>query len=186
MPEPKKSSAMVPLIIIGACLFGFGTYQSMKPKATEVNSGFVAGPQNPRTLQAPDAPPMTKDAAQMAAEADQITTPMSKAEAPRVKLAITEAPWMQGIMTGAFGNFREGVLKVLKAEQAKGGINCAPVLTDISSIEKISCTTKDGAQITGEFDASGDGEFTVEDPSGGRVQVSKNNGDFNVETRDAP
>jgi hypothetical protein len=205
MAEQKKSSAMLPLIIVGAALFGFGTYQSMKPKEPEVNTGFVASPEtpepstsepstsapaNPRTMQAPDAPPVTKDAAQIAAESGDTTKVEAKVNGATVKLSVSDAPWLQGIMTGALGNFREGVLKNLKAEQAKGDVNCAPILTNLNTaalgaLEKVSCTAKDGAQITGEFDETGDGELTIEDSNGGRVKVSKNDGDFNVETRNS-
>jgi hypothetical protein len=199
MAEPKKSSAMLPLIIVGATLFGFGTYQSLKPKDAEVNQGFVAPPEsvsipdNPRTMQAPDAPAPEKDAAARAAEATE-TTKATDLEANvngvKLKLSVSEAPWLQGIMTGALGNFREGVLKNLKEQQAKGGINCAPLLTNmeqaaLSKLEAITCTTKDGGQIKGEFDEAGDGELRIDDTDGARVTVSKNNGDFNVETRAA-
>jgi hypothetical protein len=201
MAEQKKSSAMLPLIIVGAALFGFGTYQSMKPKEPEVNTGFVTPPEaptapdsptpdNPRTMQAPDAPPTTKDAAQRAAEAEETTKIEAKVNGASVKLSISDAPWLQGIMSGAFGNFRDGVLASLKTEQAKGDVNCAPVLTSLDSValarlEKVTCTAKDGGQITGEFDEAGDGELTIEDANSGRVRVSKNDGDFNVETRNS-
>jgi hypothetical protein len=196
MAENKKSSAMLPLIIVGAALFGFGTYQSMRPKEVEVNKGFErpavvstpgeAPPANPRTMQAPDAPPMTKDAAARAAEAKD-TTISANVNGADVKLSISQAPWLQGIITGALGNFREGVLKTLKAEQAKGEINCAPVLTTmnaaaLAAVEKITCTAKDGSQISGDFDEKGDGDLTVEETGGAQVKVSKNDGDFNVET----
>lgn len=195
MAEQKKSSAMLPLIIVGAAVFGFGIYQSAATKNPEVNSGFVAPPEierpeNPRTMQAPDAPSIAKDAAQVAAEADDTTTPAPKAETESVKLQISDAPWLQSLMTGAFGNFRDGVLKTLKAEQTKGDVNCAPVLTNLdvsalAAIEKVSCTAKDGGQISGEFDEKGDGELKVENTDGARVTISKNDGDFNVETRNS-
>jgi hypothetical protein len=206
MALPKKSSLMAPLILVGAMLFGFGVYQSKmpkKPEPIEVNSGFVATPtpasptspdtptpQNPRTMQAPDAPPMTKDAAQVAAAVGETTKIEANINGATVKLSLQDAPWLQGIIRGAFGNFREGVLKSLKAEQAKGSLNCAPVLTDIaetafSNVEKISCTAKDGGQINGEFDEDGEGDLTIEDTNGGRVKVSKSGGDFNVETRNS-
>jgi hypothetical protein len=200
LAEQKKSSAMLPLILVGAALFGLGTYQSMKPKDPEVNTGFVAPPEtppsperppaNPITMQAPDSPPMGKDAAQVAAEADQTTIPAPKSETKGIKIQISDAPWLQGIMAGAFGNFRDGVLKSLKAEQAKGDLNCAPVLTSLdaaalTALEKVACTAKDGGQISGEFDATGDGELKIEDTDGAIVKVSKNDGDFNVETRDS-
>jgi hypothetical protein len=141
-------------------------------------------------MQAPDAPLATKNEAQRAAEADGTTKIEAKMDGTNVKLSISEAPWMQGIITGAFGNFREGVLKSLKAEQAKGGINCAPVLTKLdvaalAALEKVSCTSKDGGQISGDFDETGDGDLTIEDTDGTRVRVSKNDGDFNVETRNS-
>lgn len=203
MAEPKKSSAMIPLIIVGACLFGLGVYQSMKPKDPEVNTGYVASPQtslppkislpqegNPRTLQAPDAPPMTKDAAQRAAETNTTTDVSAKINGTTVALSISDAPWLQGIMSGALGNFRDGVLGSLKVEQAKGGINCTPVLTKMAEsaftgVEKIACTAKDGGQISGDFKRNGDGDMKVEDPNGGMIKVSKNDGDFNVETRNS-
>jgi hypothetical protein len=211
MPDQKKSSTMLPVIVIGAALFGFGAYQSMKPKEFEVNKGFEAPPAvsapnspsvpdtpsadtsgmtNPRTMQAPDAPPMTKDAAQLAAEADDTTKIEAKVNGKSVKLSISDAPWLQGIMSGALGNFREGVLASLKTEQTKGDINCTPVLTSMtksafSGVEKVTCTAKDGGQISAEFDETGDGDLTIEDTNGGSVKVSKNDGDFNVETRNS-
>jgi hypothetical protein len=199
MAEQKKSSAMLPLIIFGAALFGFGVLQSTRPKEVDVNKGFEAPPAvsapsqtppaNPRTMQAPDAPPMTKDAAALAAEAKD-TTVTANIGGADVKVSISDAPWFQGIVTGAFGNFREGVLKSLKAEQAKGDVNCAPVLTNLdvtalAALEKVSCTAKDGGQISGEFDESGDGDLEIRDSDGATVRVSKNDGDFNVETRDS-
>jgi hypothetical protein len=194
MAERKRGGAMLPLIIVGATLFAFGAYQSTRPKEPEINKGYeapaVTAPANPRTMQAPDAPPVVKDAAQMAAEADQTTLPAPKSETKSTKIQISDAPWLQGIMTGAFGNFRDGVLKSLKAEQAKGDVNCAPVLTNLDAaalgaLEKVSCTAKDGGQISGEFDETGDGEIQIKDADGAKVTVSKNGGDFNVETRDS-
>jgi hypothetical protein len=200
VPEPKKSSAMLPLIIVGATIFAFGTYQSMKPKEPEVNPTFVAAsetptspktaPANPVTMQAPDAPLVGKDAAQDAAEATEITISKAKAETNKVEISVTNAPWLKALMTGVFGNFREGVLGSLKAEQDKGGINCTPVLNtmtdaDIAKLEKVSCTGKDGGQITGEFDEDGEGDLRVEYPNGGMVKISKNGGNFNVETRNS-
>jgi hypothetical protein len=189
MAGPNKTSAMVPLMIVGACLFGLGTYQAMKPKQVEVNKGYEA-PANPRTMQAPDAPALTKDAAQLAAEADETTLQRTEAQTKDVKIRISDAPWLQGIISGAFGNFREGVLKSLKTEQAKGDVNCAPVLTNmdaaaLGALEKVSCTAKDGGQITGEFDKTGDGELQIENTDGAMVKVSKTDGDFNVETRNS-
>jgi hypothetical protein len=198
MSDQKKSSAMLPLIIVGAALFGIGAYQSTKPKDPEVNTGFVAPPHvpetspstpaNPLTLQAPDAPPITKDAAQRAAESDAITDSKEKVKGAEVNLSLADAPWLKGLITGAFGNFRESALKSLKAEQAKGDVNCAPVLTGLdvealAALEKVSCTAKDGSQITGEFDETGDGDLNVEDTKGNRVRVKKQDGDFNVEIR---
>jgi hypothetical protein len=195
MAEKQKSSAMIPVIIAGACLFGFGIFQSTRPKEPEVNTGFVAPPQtptpptgNPRTMQAPDAPAMEKDAAQRAAESDTTTKIDVKFNNGAEKLSTTNAPWLQGIMSGTTGNFRDGVLTSLKGEQAKGNLNCAPVLTDMAQsafggVEKIACTAKDGGQIDGDFGNSGDGDLKVEYPDGGMVKVSKNDGDFNVETR---
>jgi hypothetical protein len=196
--DTKKSSAMIPLIIVGACLFGFGIFQNARPKAPEINTGFVAPPEtpapppaNPRTMQAPDAPPLEKDAAQRAAEADTTTNvSATAASGSELKLSITNAPWLQGIMSGALGNFREGVLGSLKAEQVKGDINCTPVLTKMDkaafgNVEKVTCTAKDGEQVSAEFDDKGDGEMKVEDANGGVVKVSKNDGDFNIETRNS-
>ncbi len=197
MAEQKRGGgAMLPLIIIGATLFGLGTYQSMRPQArgnsepSEINQGFTAPPQNPRTIQAPDNPPIGKDAAQRAAEDSNATERSQAAEVSESKISISNAPWLQNIVTGAFGNFREGVLNNLKLEQAKGGINCSPVLTNLdqaafANIEKVACTTKDGSQVEAEFDPIGEGEFSVEYPNGGRMQVSKNDGNFNVETRNS-
>lgn len=181
---------MLPLVIVGACLFGFGTYQAMKPKDPEVNTGFIAPADNPRTMQAPAAPPVTKDAAQKAAEASDTTVPTTPSERQKEQPSIANVPWLKTIMAGAFGNFREGVLTSLKAEQTKGAMNCAPALTDMPiagfiRVATISCTTKDGGQISGDFDEAGEGDLKVEYGDGAQVRVSKNEGDFNVETRNA-
>lgn len=139
-------------------------------------------------MQAPDAPAMEKDAAQRAAESDTITMSDVKADKIELKVSPTPAPWLQAIMSNTTGNFRDGVLASLKGEQAKGSLNCAPVLTDtaqsaFAGIEKIACTAKDGGQIDGEFADSGDGDLKAEYPDGTVVKVTKNDGDFNVETR---
>jgi hypothetical protein len=185
MMERKKSGAMLPLIVIGAALFGAGIYQNSRPKVPEVNTGFIAPPppENPRTMQAPDAPPMEKDAAQRAAEADQTTTPPPKSDdKSSVRISLSDVPWIQGLITSKIGNFREGALKSLKTEQDTGGINCSPVLTDaVSTIEQVSCTAKDGAQIKGEFDEVGDGELRIEATDGATVSILKNETDFRVE-----
>jgi hypothetical protein len=197
MTEPKKKNGMLPLILVGLGLFGVGVFQSMQPKVPEVNTGFVAPTEtpkasldNPRTMQAPEAPALTKDAAQRAAETDTTTKIDVEVNGAKVKLSTTDAPWLKGIMSGALGNFRDGVLGSLKAEQAKGDVNCAPVLTDMvpasfATIEKIECTAKDGAQIVGDFDDVGDGELQVDYSNGGKVMVSKNDGAFKVETRNS-
>jgi hypothetical protein len=191
MADPKRSgSAMFPLIIIGAILFGFGVYQSGRPKDPEVNQGYVAPAQNPRTIQAPDNPPIPKDAAQRAAEEVKATQPTVDRSEIEVTTQTPNDPWVQGIMTGAFGNFRAGVLKTLKAEQTKGDINCSPVLTNLDdtalgNVEKIACTAKNGGQIKGEFDEIGEGEFRIDYLNGGMIEVTKSDGDFKVETRNS-
>ena len=191
---------MLPLIVIGACLFGFGTYQSMKPEEREVNTGFVApavsappvsaSPGNPRTMQAPDAPPVIPDGATVAAREGETTKVEASINGTQVKVALSHAPWLQAIMTGMSGNFREGIVKSLKAEQIKGSINCAPSLNDlaqasIASLDKVTCTAKDGATIDADFNDDGQGNLSVEYPNGGKVEISKDGEDFRVETRDS-
>ena len=186
---------MLPLIVIGACLFGFGTYQSMKPKAREVNTGFVVpavgapsistSSGNPRTMQAPDAPPVIPDGATVAAREGETTKVEANINGTQVKVALSHAPWLQAIMTGLSGNFREGIVKSLKAEQTKGSINCAPSLNTLpeaamASLDKVSCTGMDGATINANFNEDGEGDLSVDYPSGGKVEISKEGGDFRV------
>jgi hypothetical protein len=138
MAEGKKTSAMVPLMIVGACLFGLGTYQAVKPKEVEVNKGYEA-PANPRTMQAPDAPALTKDAAQLAAEADETTLPPAATVeiAPKTPPAPTviDQDWFKALKVEDTLNFRGTVLPVLKKAQIDGAINCSPALTPKSEAE---------------------------------------------------
>ncbi len=190
MAGSNKPSAMVPLIIVGACLFGFGAYQSLKPKPPEVNTGFVAPPENPRTMQAPVAPVPSPTAADQAAEEAATTEVSVKASPNASSVSLTDTPWLRAIIAGAGGNFRDLVLGGLKEQQVKGNLNCAPVLTNMAptsfvSVGRIACTAKDGAQIKGDFDRRGDGDLEVEAMDGGGVTISQNDGDFKLETKNA-
>lgn len=206
MAEPKRgNSAMLPLIIVGATLFAFGAYQSTRPKEVEVNKGFestVSAPQNPRTIQAPDNPPVEKDAAQRAAEAKETTQP-KPAEAlepvPAVKTILDEA-WFQALQVGDVADFRGRALAALKAQQGSGAINCTPVLTqksveELAKIERVTCLAKDGVEIKGEFEADykvndtgpvqNDGEITATAPNDVVVKIQKSGDEFNTTRENA-
>jgi hypothetical protein len=202
MAGPNKTSAMVPLMIVGACLFGLGTYQAMKPKQVEVNKGYEA-PANPRTMQAPDGPAMTKDAAQLAAEADETTLPPAAtvAVAPKAPPAptILDQDWFKALKIGDTLDFRGTVLPVLKKAQIDGAINCSPALTpkseaELALVEKVTCLAGDGTQIKAEFgndytDDNGaikrnDGDLVATTPDNKVVKIEKSGNEFNVTTEE--
>ena len=184
MAKQQGSSMFVPLIIIGATLFGLGAYQALKPKPAEINPTFEAV-DNPRTMQAPPPPAASKDAAQMAAEAgstkDQISAEPSVAKTTK----LNDAPWLKTIMAGVLGEFRSTVVTALKKEQAKGDLNCSPVLTKASetalgALEEVSCTDKDGAVFTGQFDSDGDGSLEIKSQDQEKITIEKSGGSFSV------
>jgi hypothetical protein len=203
MAGPNKTSAMVPLMIVGACLFGLGTYQAMKPKEAEVNKGYEA-PANPRTMQAPDAPPMTKDAAQLAAEADETTVPPAATEAiaPKAPPAPTvlDQDWFKALKVEDATDFRGAVLPVLTKAQRDGAINCSPALTpkseaELALVEKVTCLAGDGTQIKAEFGADytddngsikrNDGELVATSPDDKVIKIERSGSEFNVTTERA-
>jgi hypothetical protein len=180
MARQQGSGMMVPLIIIGATLFGLGTWQALKPKEVEVDPTFTV-PENPRTLQAPPLPESGKDAAQVAAESGA-----TEAKNTDISIKISDAPWIKAIMGGVLGEFRSTVVKALKDQQSEG-LNCSPALGNltqdqIQDLEEVTCTDKDGTIITGTFDTVGDGTLEVKDPSGQSVQIRKFEGSFTVQT----
>ena len=160
MAEKKKSSAMVPLILVGAALFAFGAYQTLKPKAPEVNTGFIAPADNPRTMQAPDSPPMGQDAAQRAA-ADSGTTTSKVAANTASVISIFDAPWFKSLQTNT-PDFRGQTLAVFVTQEGNRTLTCKPVLSqkttaELSAIEKVTCTATDGTTLAAEFfDVSAD------------------------------
>lgn len=188
MPEPrKKSSAMLPLIIIGATLFAFGTYQSLRPEVREVNSGFVAPAANPRTMQAPDAPAMEKDAAQRAAEADTITASITTTTPQASTKSIVDEAWFRELTTENNEAFRGRVLNVLALQQLGKSINCTPSLAGMSdgnkaALEEIACTATDGSRIEGRFNGENDGRLEVTAPDNKRVTIRKDEDSFYVQT----
>lgn len=192
MAEQKKSSAMIPLILIGAALFGFGTYQSMKPKEPEVNPTFVATPNtpsppttpstatpaNPLTMQAPDAPPIGKDAAQLAAAAgDTTNVPPQK--------SVLDDPWFEALKVGDARNFRARTMTALKDQQVKGVVNCRPSLAQrsdiaVATLEEVSCTATDGSTIESQFDSDNDGELRAKAPDGSVTRIERSGDAFSV------
>ena len=67
MAKQNGPGIFVPLIIIGATIFGLGAYQALRPKPVEINPTFEAV-DNPRTMQEPPPPAASKDAEQLAGE----------------------------------------------------------------------------------------------------------------------
>jgi hypothetical protein len=193
------------LIIVGATLFAFGAYQSTRPKEVEVNKGFEAGvsaPQNPRTIQAPDNPPMEKDAAERAAEATETTLPKST-ETPVPVLAvktILDEAWFQALQVGDVADFRGRALLALKSQQSVGTINCTPVLThksadELAKVERVTCLAKDGVEIKAEFEEAykvnntgplhSDGEILATAPNDVVVKIQKSGDEFNATRENA-
>ena len=184
MAKQQGPGMFVPLIIIGATLFGLGAYQALKPKPAEINPTFEAV-DNPRTMQAPPPPAASKDAAQLAAEESategQANTKLGTAKTIR----LNDAPWLKAIMAGVLGEFRGTVVSALKKEQAKGDLNCSPVLTKASeaalgALEEVSCTDKDGAVFTGQFDSDGDGSLEIKSQDQEKITIEKSGGSFSV------
>lgn len=181
MARQQGSGMLVPFIIIGATLFGLGTWQALKPKPAEVNPTFTA-PENPRTLQAPPLPDAGKDAAQLAAEAGA-----TDSEDQTISVKVSDAPWMKAIMSSMLGEFRATVVKALQKEQANGSLNCSPVLgtltkDQVQELEDVTCTDKEGAVVTGSFDPDGNGRLEVKDPAGQTVVIEKSSGSFTIRT----
>jgi len=195
MAKQRGSGIFVPLIIIGATIFGLGAYQALKPKPVEINKTFealdnFAGADNPRTMQAPPLPAASKDAAQLAAEGSATEDQANAEPAATKTLKLDDAPWLKTIMGGVLGEFRSTVVTALKKEQAKGDLNCSPVLTKASeatldALEEVSCTDKEGAVFTGQFDTDGDGSLEIKSPDKEKVTIEKSGGSFSV-TVDEP
>ncbi len=189
MAKQQGSGIFVPFIIIGATIFGLGAYQALRPKPAEINPTFEAV-DNPRTMQAPPPPAAGKDAAQLAAEESAIAEQANAEPAPSKPLKLDDAPWLKAIMGGVLGEFRSTVVTALKKEQAKGDLNCSPVLTKapetaMNALEEVSCTDKEGAVFKGQFDADGDGSLEIKSPDTTKVTIEKSGGSFSV-TVDEP
>ena len=190
MAKQQGSGIFVPLIIIGATIFGLGAYQALRPKPVDINPTFEAV-DNPRTMQAPPLPAAGKDAAQLAAEESATEDQANAAEPAATKtLKLDDAPWLKAIMGGVLGEFRSTVITALKKEQTKGDLNCSPVLTKASeaalnALEDVTCTDKEGAIFTGQFDADGDGSLEIKSPDKEKVTIEKSGGSFSV-TVDEP
>jgi hypothetical protein len=189
MAKQKGSGIFVPLIIIGATIFGLGAYQALRPKPVDINPTFEAL-DNPRTMQAPPPPSASKDAAQLAAEESATEGQASAETAATTTLKPDDAPWLKAIMGGVMGEFRSTVVTALQKEQAKGDLNCSPVLTKateaaLTALEEVSCTDKEGAVFTGEFDSDGDGSLEIKSPDREKVTIEKSGGSFSV-TVDEP
>ena len=184
MAKQKGPGIFAPLIIIGATIFGLGAYQALRPKPVEINPTFEAV-DNPRTMQAPPPPAASKDAAQLAAE-ESATEGKADAALGAVKtLRLNDAPWLKAIMGGVLGEFRGTVVKALQKEQANGNLNCSPVLTKaseatLSALEEVSCTDKEGAVFTGQFDSDGEGTLEIKSQDKEKVTIEKSGGSFSV------
>jgi hypothetical protein len=198
MAERKQSSAMLPLIIVGATLFAFGTWQSTRPKEPEVNQGFVSPstelPANPRTMQAPDAPPQTVDAAQRAAQAGDVTQ-IEEVEKIAPQTSVLNEPWFLALRDGSVLDFRAKTLTALKDQQAKGALNCRPTLLgktdlELSETEAVSCLATDGSKIEGRFESGykardtgpilSEGEIEATAPDNRTITIVKSGDEFNV------
>jgi hypothetical protein len=189
MAKQQGSGIFVPLIIIGATIFGLGAYQALRPKPVEINPTFEAV-DNPRTMQAPPPLAASKDAAQLAAEAGATEDKASAELGADKTIKLNDAPWLKSIMGGVLGEFRGTVVTALKKEQAKGDLNCSPVLTkateaELKALDEVSCTDKEGAVFTGQFDSDGDGSLEIKSPDMTKVSIEKSGGSFSV-TVDEP
>jgi hypothetical protein len=201
MAEQKRGSAMLPLIIVGATLFGLGIYQSTRPKEPEINPTYqapaVSAPANPRTMQAPDAPIMEKDEAQRAAAATQSTVPKATETIEPVTAAktILDEAWFQALQVGDVADFRGRALTAFKAQQKAGTINCTPVLTqkadaELAKLDRVTCLAKDGVEIRAEFEGDyqvndtgplqNDGEITATAPNNVSVKIQKSGDEVNA------
>jgi hypothetical protein len=184
MARKQGSGMLVPLIIIGATLFGLGAYQALRPEAAQINPTFQAI-DNPRTMQGPPLPAAGKDAARLAAEASATQGQTNAEPGTAQTIRLNDAPWLKAIMAGVLGEFRGTVVSALEKEQAKGGLNCSPVLTKaneaaLSVLEEVSCTDKDGAVFTGQFDSDGDGSLEIKSQDKEKVTIEKSGGSFSV------
>lgn len=184
MAKRQGSGMFVPLMIIGATIFGLGAYQATKPKPVDINPTFQAV-DNPRTMQAPPPPEASKDAAQLAAEAGATEEKTKTEPVSANTLRLNDAPWLKAIMGGVLGEFRGTVVKALQKEQANGNLNCSPVLTKapeatLSALEQVSCTDKEGAVFTGQFDSDGDGTLEIKSQDKEKVTIEKSGGSFSV------
>jgi hypothetical protein len=196
MAEGKKSSAMLPIIIIGAAMFGFGIFQSTRPPEPEVNQGFVAPstptvPANPRTMQAPDAPVVEKDAAERAASSSAVTTPSA------TPAQVIDQAWFAPIKAGETQDFSRLALLAFKAQVAQGTLTCSPAMArmredEVLLLKKVTCLSDDGTKIESEFTDSykvnnvgplhTDGEITVTTPDKQVIKVVKSGDEFGVMT----
>ena len=190
MAEKKKSSAMVPLIIVGAALFAFGAYQTLKPKAPEVNTGFIAPSDNPRTMQAPDGPPIGQDAAQRAA-ADSGTTTSKVAANTASAISIFDAPWFKALQV-RIPDFRRQTLAVFVTQEGNRTLTCKPALSqktaaELAAIEKVTCTASDGTTLAAEFSNvspnTSDGEIVATSPDDRVIVVGKRGDVFTVRAK---
>jgi hypothetical protein len=198
MAEPRRrGGAMLPLIIVGATLFAFGIYQSTRPKEVEVNKGYegpaISAPANPSTMQAPDAPPLSKDDAARAAQATETTLP-----APGATKSVLDQEWFQALRTGDTFDFRGRALAAFKAKQDDGTLNCSPVLTsksaaELAQIDAVTCLAKDGSEIKAEFEddyqvgdvgpVQNDGEISATAPNKKVYKIQKSGDEFNATTQ---
>jgi hypothetical protein len=205
MTERKKSGAMLPLIIVGATLFAFGIFQSTRPPEPEVNSGFTSTPSastpaNPRTMQAPDAPPSAKNAAQRAAETGDVTAKI-KADALTNTPSVLDEPWFKALRIGDSSDFRGQALAAFKDQQGKGTLNCTPVLTSmtpqqLAAVTRVSCVATDGSQMEAEFSdvdnvgrpdsLRSDGEIRATSPDNKVIKIEKNGDEFNATVETNP
>lgn len=184
MAKRQGSGMFVPLMIIGATIFGLGAYQATKPKTVDINPTFQAV-DNHHTMQAPPPPEATKDAAQQAAEAAATEEKANAEPASANTLRLNDAPWLKAIMGGVLGEFRGTVVKALQKEQANGNLNCSPVLTKapettLRALEEVSCTDKEGAVFTGQFDSDGDGTLEIKSQDKEKVTIEKSGASFSV------
>ena len=185
----QRSGLLVPIIIIGATLFGLGSYSAWR-KTHHAPEAIVDARDNPRTMQAPPAPDVPKDAAQRAAEQTSITATLPSVSSEvtpngSATTRLTLNPWVMSLMGERPANFRSGVVAQLARAEKDGNLNCAPALKTtlpaaIDALEEIVCTTKTGDKLEGQFDSDGDGRLEIKAPDGEEVSIRKSGTEFSV------
>jgi hypothetical protein len=181
------SGFILPLILFGASLFGFGIYQANKPERVEVNKGFeTTVPKLPGELEA-----SVQDAAQRAAELDtQAPEPVGAAsdsvkekndgdaDASGTLELLSDYPWLSSLASSQGAAFREKTIAALVDQTRSGNLACRPNLTKldaagVSTLEDVRCLAKAGEEVRVEFDQDGGGNLELEREDGRQIRLSR-------------